>query len=661
MSGFIFGLALLLTSPGADSRKAAPGAVWFKGREVDIRSVVDGFPYDPWRWAGSAEHNILYCLKREGQGKYIYGLEFKADGPAALLGGARRLSPEDFSKSLTFHWKVRESDGSLFFIKDQNNDERFNLYWLDRAGTLARLTDVAYVSDFGLSPDGKRVAYSERMGPEKSRYRIHVLDLESRRDRVIAQDTAGQQFTWYNLSWQPNGRGIALTTLTDGDRNRGNISYIRTDGSEDQRPRVLTDKAVPRTFPEASKYWVRDSEVLFRSNENGAANLYAVDVDSGRQRAITAFGSDVAAAFLTTETTPRQIVICVKNPLKSALYRIDAAAPGAKPQLLFEDKTDIDLLDVTPKGRILARVKSADLPFRADLITPRDGRADPVACVRLDPEVLEKVVHSDARAVMYDTFDKVPMTIGGQEFAGKIHGYLYTPKRPLPKADQLVLVRAFYGGANHFDPDVQLLCAAGLHVFDPAPRGVADISAAFERLNDGDMGGYEVIDVMYGGKYVSERLGLPPSRIGVFGHSHGGYEVLRHLTFPGKVGTAEFRFDWGFGISGAGFSSIEGQYEKSNIREWITKEAGSDRNQWKDRSPITHADKLRGRLLLTHGTNDKRVPFAESQALYDKLVELGKRDRVRLLALQGGGHVPISTEELIAQYEAWFSFLDAQK
>ena len=242
----------------------------------------------------------------------------------------------------------------------------------------------------------------------------------------------------------------------------------------------------------------------------------------------------------------------------------------------------------------------------------------------------------------------------------KIYGYLDTPKRPLPKADRLALVKSFYGGANQFDPDIQLLCAAGIYVFSPSPRGVADISAAFEKLNDRDMGGYEVVDVMYGGKYVSELLGIPPSRIGVFGHSHGGYEVMRELTFPGKVGQVAFQFDGGFGISGAGFSSIEGQSEKSNIREWITKEAGSERNQWKDRSPINHADKLRGRLLLIHGTNDKRVPFAESKALDDKLVELGKRDQVQLLALQEGGHVPISTDELIAQYQAWFSFLNSQ-
>src|SRR5262245_38047513 len=247
MNGFILGLALLSGSTATDDQGLDEGVIRFKGREVDVKSIMNGYPYDPYVWAGSAEHRILYCLRREGQGKYIYGLEFTAAGPAPALGSSKRLSTEDFSKSLSFNWKVRENDGSLFFLKDENNNERFNLHWLPRNSTLRKLSDVEYVSDFGLSPDGKRVAYSERMGPEKSRYRIHVRDMESSKDRVIAQDTEEQQFIWYNLSWQPNGEGIALTTLTSGDRNRGNISYIRVDGHEDQRPWVLTDKNVART------------------------------------------------------------------------------------------------------------------------------------------------------------------------------------------------------------------------------------------------------------------------------------------------------------------------------------------------------------------------------------------------------------------------------
>ena len=465
----ILSLSLLSTWTVPDDKEPAEGVIHFKGRNVDVGAIMNGFPYDRWAWAGSAEHNVLYCLKRETNGKYIHILEYNANGPAVVLGSARRISSEDFSKALTSKWKVRESDATLFFVKDENNNEQFNLYSLERSGFLRKLSDVAYVSDFGLSTDGKKVAYSERMGPEGSRYRIHVLDLETCKHHVIARDTKEQQFTWYNLSWQPNGEGIALTTLTDGDRKRGNISYIKVNGNEDQRPSVLTDKGVARTFPEASKYWLDDAQLLFRSNESGDENLYTLDVRTGKQRTITSFGSDVNKVFVTSQTSPKQIILCVKNPLKSVLYRVDASDPGAKPQLILEDKTIIDVLDVTPQGKILARVESAALPFRADLVTLRGGKADRVECVKLDPEVTEKVVHCDASAVMYDTFDRVPMTLGEDKYNGRIHGYLYSPKHPLPKADRLAMVRAFYGGANDFDPDIQVLSPPAFMSSAPHP------------------------------------------------------------------------------------------------------------------------------------------------------------------------------------------------
>jgi dipeptidyl aminopeptidase/acylaminoacyl peptidase len=258
------------------------------------------------------------------------------------------------------------------------------------------------------------------------------------------------------------------------------------------------------------------------------------------------------------------------------------------------------------------------------------------------------------------------MTIGEQEFQGKIHGFLYSPKNPPPAGERMVVLQAFYGGANEFDIQTQILCAAGIHVFSPAPRGVGNISAAFELLNDGDMGGYEVIDVMYGGKYISDRLQVPPQRVGVFGHSHGGYATMRQMTFPGKVGDVEFHFPWGFGIAESGFASIKGQYEASNIKEWISKEAGNpDKTgaleQWEDRSPINHAVRLQGNLLLIHGTNDQRVPYAESESLYRELVRLGKQEQVRLVSREGMGHVAIAIKDVVAQYKAWFEFLAEQK
>jgi hypothetical protein len=71
---------LLRASAGDDTGKPEMETIRFKGRSIDIRSVLEAFPYDSWRWAGSAEHNVFYCLKRDGKGKYIYGLNSSTSG-----------------------------------------------------------------------------------------------------------------------------------------------------------------------------------------------------------------------------------------------------------------------------------------------------------------------------------------------------------------------------------------------------------------------------------------------------------------------------------------------------------------------------------------------------------------------------------------------------
>ncbi|MCB0294683.1 MAG: prolyl oligopeptidase family serine peptidase, partial [Calditrichaeota bacterium] len=81
-------------------------------------------------------------------------------------------------------------------------------------------------------------------------------------------------------------------------------------------------------------------------------------------------------------------------------------------------------------------------------------------------------------------------------------------------------------------------------------------------------------------------------------------------------------FDWGFGISHAGFSDIIHFYEHCNIPDWVTLEAGDPQTEaakLRDRSPLYHADQMTGKLLLTHGTNDSRVPIAGSRMMADSL------------------------------------------
>jgi len=632
----------------------------FKGRNINIQAFLEAFPYDSWRWDGSLESRVLYIMVNAGESKVIHKIELPGDdAPAVSLSSCEPINNMNFANRLSFNWHVRDSDGSLFLTADKQNNERFNLLSVSSRGEVAELTEVAYTADYRLSPDGRKVAYTERQGNEGAPYHLHVKDLTTGDERVIATDTPEAQMTWGSPSWQPGGEGLIVTMMQGADRNRGNIAYAPLDGNESSHPAFLLPTGIQRTFPEATTCWLDDRRVLVLSDEKGAVNLFVLDIASKEMRPLTDSSSDVGNVHLLS---PSRLVFTVSSPVGTKLYSMDPTEGKPSAHLILYDRMKMDVLDVD-ENSLLVKVSSATVPGRVDRIFLDGTSFRRQVLVALDDQVIEKIVHSDVETVLFDTFDDVPMSLGGTKHLGKLHGFLYRPKHPLPESESLVAVESFYGGTNNYSAQVQILCAAGIYVFSPSPRGVADISGEFEKLNDRDLGGREVIDVMYGGRHVSKMLGIAPARMGVFGHSHGGYETMRHMTFTGLPGVEAELFTWGWGVSQAGFSSIKEEYEFSNIQNWIRKEAGDPDEAgvaqlWEERSPINHIDDLKGRLLMIHGTSDRRVPYSSSKRFFDSARMSGKEHLVFLESLEGTGHSFSTIPEQRQAYTAWFRFLE---
>ena len=68
---------------------------------------------------------------------------------------------------------------------------------------------------------------------------------------------------------------------------------------------------------------------------------------------------------------------------------------------------------------------------------------------------------------------------------------------------------------------------------------------------------------------VEKLLPLGGRIAGVAGGSHGGYATMRALTFPPETNGRGEGYDFGFGMSHAGFSSIVSFYDATNIPDWI--------------------------------------------------------------------------------------------
>lgn len=271
------------------------------------------------------------------------------------------------------------------------------------------------------------------------------------------------------------------------------------------------------------------------------------------------------------------------------------------------------------------------------------------------PDTLqERIQHAVVDRVEYPTFDTLPD--GSPRL---LHAFLLTPKNAPPPEERVVLITSFYGGGNRFDVQAQMLAALGIATFSPAPRGSSGFGAGFAALNDGDLGGDEIVDIHYAARWLEKERGYRPEQIGVRGGSHGGYATMRCLTFPPETNGRNVSYPYGFGWSHAGFSNILSFYESCNIPDWVIKEAGhpvAEKDKLLDRSPISHVERLSAPLLLTHGVNDWRVPVTESRAFAEAAKDLDKP--VKLVEFPGQGHGIRGFENKVKYYQTVLSFLE---
>src|SRR5206468_2741356 len=99
----------------------------------------------------------------------------------------------------------------------------------------------------------------------------------------------------------------------------------------------------------------------------------------------------------------------------------------------------------------------------------------------------------------------------------------YAPGKTYP------LVVSVHGGPSaacesHWDPrGMGATSAMGYFVFCPNPRGSYGQGEAFTRGNVKDFGGGDFRDIMAGVDAIAKQYPIDPKRLGIRGHSYGGY------------------------------------------------------------------------------------------------------------------------------------------
>ena len=486
-------------------------------------------------------------------------------------------------------------------------------------GEVARVMTGLSIRGYDISPDGARLAVMVRLGSERPGTQQQVMALyvcplasagwEGRPLRDDIRQDYGISFTW-----SPDSRSLAYTT--SGQLAEGDV-YVVDVATSDRRN--LTED-VPDDFGQAYEQplWTPDGTALVCA---AGGNVWRIPVDGLPPRNVTESCDSVFHNLARPTESPMlyladggtSVIVGGREPDGTGgIYRVDLDSGSAEAAF-------VDTARVLSLGRFEGDVGAAT----GDIFFFAQSAREPSDLWRLPPDATTATRVTDTNPHLRDIDTGEIESIEWTTEPGvSARGILVTPTAASREAPAPMIAVVYAGGMPSraigrfgVGQAVQtehpaLFTSRGYAVLYPdmpmdGPDRAEQISEAADAFLDA---------AIATGKVDAER-------IGVYGHSFGGYTVNVLITR-----TTRFRA----AIAGASRGNlVSGFLESSNTGYYETGQVGMAGTLWEHReryienSPVFRLDRVETPLLLIHGDEDF-IPVTQAREMYFGLARLGK-------------------------------------
>ncbi len=423
----------------------------------------------------------------------------------------------------------------------------------------------------------------------------------------------------------PDGRRAIVAARPDNGRNTRSKTELFVVELATGASRQLTHNAAPETQPR----WSPDgtsvifSAVRLDAWELGNGDLWRLDVANGETRNLTLRHT---GRFSEPVFSPDGKSLFVSSGYGTTRFpvRIDIASGRITP--LVQTEGIVRVGSWSADRRTFAYVYE-------DFITPPDvyiGESGVSAdrqrrLTDLNPWVSEEIDLGSVQRVQWPSFDGAP-----------IEGLLHLPPTavavPGPRP-MIVHIACGPGCAwlNQFSVKNQVYAGLGYAQLSPNVRGASNYDDELMRGNKLDIGGGDRRDLMAGVDAMVARKIADPDRLAIDGWSYGavlaGYTLTQTTRFK-AASLGAMVSDW-VSEYGAGASyDMELWFLGGN--PWTQPE------HWRERSSLTHADRVRTPTLLHHGDEDDTCSPFHSMNYFAALRKFGTP--ARLIRYPGESH-----------------------
>jgi dipeptidyl-peptidase-4 len=511
------------------------------------------------------------------------------------------------------------------------------------------------VTAYWWSPDSSKIAYYQM--DERPVTRYPIMDMSS--------PLGAMEFTRFPQAGEPNPIvRVGVVPVTGGEtkwmdtgantdaylprvmwlRDSRRISIQRLNRAQTRLDLLFCDASTgvaQAILAESDKYWVNLGDDLYffadakrflwSSERTGFRHYYLYDLAGKQLEQLTSGDwqlSGVGGFGPGTESHP---VVDEKNDYIYFLSNKDNAIESQLFRVSLRDKSITRItreagthsVAISPAANTFVDTFStAIIPPRQDLYR-MDGSRAAIINENKVPELAEYHISPVE-------FSSTSASDGTELYLRIMKPPNFDPARKYP-----VLIFT-YGGphaqvvTNAWDPSLlwdESVAAKGYIIFSLDNRGSYGRGHAFETPVYHQFGKVELEDQLAGVKYLKSLGYVDGSRIGIWGWSYGGYMTLYSLFNAPDVFKA--------GIAVAPVSDWK-LYDTIYTERYM----GTPQNNadgYKNSSPVNQASRLKGRLMLAHGTGDDNVHFANTSEVINQLIE-GGHYPARLMIFPGRGH-----------------------
>ena len=453
-----------------------------------------------------------------------------------------------------------------------------------------------------------------------------IVDAETGRRTAI--DLPPQEILYYggpSFVWTSDSEEVVQAIPSRGY----NALRLYASDASSGSTHVLTENTSDTFVDYYDHSWThleRTDRFFWLSETSGWHHAYLVD-RSGSRRALTEgdwrvqylAGSDPAEDTLFVVGNGRE---AGRDPYLRHLYRI--GTEGGDPVLLTPEALDHSV-SVSPDGRYFVdNMSSINQPTRSVLRRAADG------------EILMELQAADTSALeaLGYRFPE-PFETLAADGETPIYGAIYRPSDFDPARAYPVIENIYTGPHSVMTPKSFSAGLTGRNAASIAELGFVVVlidgrgssgrsrdflAHAYRNLHDVGLD-----DHIAGIRALAEQHPyMDLSRVGIYGFSAGGYDVVRAMTRRPDFYHA--------GVSASG--NHDNRLDKAIWNEqWMGLPLGP---HYDENSNVTWAEKLQGNLFLAHGELDENVPPLATRRLIDALIRANKD--FEYLIVPGAGH-----------------------